>query len=933
MTLPTVAALWIGGNLSYLEQVCLRSFVDHGHRTLLYTYGDVENAPPGVEVLDAEAVYPSSQMVRHKDSGSPALVSDVFRYKLLEKQNVIWIDADVICMRPWQFEQQYVYGWEKKNKLVCGAVLGLPSDSRTLRRLLEFCADEYPIPPWADSAEKARLTEAAAAGTPVHVSELKWGVWGPSALTHFLFETGDIQHALAEKAFYPVSFRDRRDLLSTERNLDAELARDCYGVHLWNRRVSRRIITAEGGYPHPDSFIGRALVRHRIDPRLAPLPDRPPPGSPTRADLGLTVDHALGDRYGPLIANPVNIASPVIHAEKGQIAVGDGLARDPAGSAGGQRIPSDAAIPAAGDAEVIECNGIRIPFDPRIITPKIERPLRSGRYEAGECRALRRVLVPGDRVLELGAGLGLCSTAAALVPGVASVTAIEANPDLIPLIRETHRLNGVAGRVDLRNGVAVAKGGATLPFYIRSDFWASSLEGESRPYERVEQLAGIDLADLMHELRPTVLVCDIEGGELGLFDDLDLSSLRHVVLELHPKVYGTSGMAQIAAVLSSKGLQLAADNVAGSTVQRFDRLEGRVPAAEGSSVPARAYRTWPIRNPRVLVTTCMKDEGPFILEWLAWHRAVGVTDFVVFTNDCSDGTDLILDHLAARGELLHLPNPATAIGSPAFQPIALAYTHLLPVFREADFVISMDVDEFLNIRCGNGRLPDLFDATGPFDAISISELNHGANGRMEFEPGWIRPQFPAHQTEAPGKLKAHRGVKTITRLSPRVARIRNHRPDFLPGLPPRWLDGSGRHTDWFHEDASRNGRDVRGSYKLASLDHYALRSMESFFMKTLRGDVVVANKRVSLRYWRLRNINDVTTSSFNGAVEAAAQDYFARQFASDPKLMTLQNAACDWHRAKIAEIATQPEFVSRREWILANAWGHPATTDAEEETP
>jgi hypothetical protein len=48
--------------------------------------------------------------------------------------------------------------------------------------------------------------------------------------------------------------------------------------------------------------------------------------------------------------------------------------------------------------------------------------------------------------------------------------------------------------------------------------------------------------------------------------------------------------------------------------------------------------------------------------------------------------------------------------------------------------------------------------------------------------------------------------------------------------------------------------------------------------------------------------------------------------------MTLQNAACDWHRAKIAEIASQPEFVSRREWILANAWGNPATTDAEEET-
>ena len=95
MTLPTVASLWIGGNISFLEQVCLQSFVDHGHRTLLYTYGDVVNAPPGVEVLDAEAIYPTAQMVRHKN-GSPAPTADIFRYQLLKEQGAY---ADVLAGR------------------------------------------------------------------------------------------------------------------------------------------------------------------------------------------------------------------------------------------------------------------------------------------------------------------------------------------------------------------------------------------------------------------------------------------------------------------------------------------------------------------------------------------------------------------------------------------------------------------------------------------------------------------------------------------------------------------------------------------------------------------------------------------------------------------------------------------------------------------
>ncbi|MFN0115927.1 MAG: FkbM family methyltransferase [Paracoccaceae bacterium] len=583
--------------------------------------------------------------------------------------------------------------------------------------------------------------------------------------------------------------------------------------------------------------------------------------------------------------------------------------------------------------EVIETFGIKVPFVPSIITPKIERPMRRNRYEGGEALALRHVLRPGDRVLELGAGVGLLSALSALAPGVERVTAVEANPDLIPLIRETHRLNGVT-TVDLKNGIAAAEPGEGVAFYLRPDFWASSMEPASRPYTRVVTLPRFALADLVAEADPTVIVCDIEGGEMGLFGAADLSRVRALVMELHPKVYGGEGADRIVEGLARQGLVPEGGVRTASTVQLFTRGEAvaarrRVrpapPVAAAAPPPAPAFpvfpaRDWPVGAPRVTIVTCMKDEGPFILEWLAWHRAAGVTDFVVFTNDCTDGTDRLLDRLADMGEVTHLPNPGLASGETHFQPLALNYSHHLRTVRDADFVISMDVDEFLNIRTGEGTLAALFAATGPFDVLSVSEINHGANRREGYERGWVKDLFPLHQSERPGRMRARRGVKSIVRLSDRVERIRNHRPDMRGDRGEvRWIDGSGRPLLTLAAGRGENGIDCRGTYELVSLDHFALRSLSSYLVKMFRGDVVITGKQVSQTYWRTRNRNEEATSDF-ARLDAAARDCHRRRFGADRRLMALHEDACAAHEARIAELLGRGEFAERRDWAVREAW-------------
>jgi FkbM family methyltransferase len=576
----------------------------------------------------------------------------------------------------------------------------------------------------------------------------------------------------------------------------------------------------------------------------------------------------------------------------------------------GGAVPAHDAVPAYD--EVIVSRDIRVPFVPGRVPPPIERPLRSGRYGKAERQALSRVLVPEDRVLVLGAGLGVLSTAAALVTGSERVVAVEANPVLVPMARETHRLNGVAGvRVEhAMVGPGPAEGG-DAPFHLRADPFASSSD-PTRPHLDTLRVPVRSLAALVAEHAPTVILCDLDGAEDGLFAAADLSGVRALIVVLHPRLYGEAGAGRVAAALAARGLApLPGD--ADSPVRAFLRT------AAAAAAEARDQGPWPPADPRVLIATCMKDEGPFVLEWIAWHRAIGVTDFVVYTNHCSDGTDRILDRLAEMGLVTHLENPAVAEGSTFYQPAALGHVQTLPVFAACDFFISMDVDEFINIRTGSGRLADLFAAAGRFDVLSLFELNHGSNRREHYERGWVRDLFPLHQAERPGPHRATRGVKSIVRRGPAIAQMRNHRPDIA--LPPDrvvWLDSSGRPLPALAEDRSLNGGDCRGAYGLAVLDHYPLRSLASYLVKMFRGDVVIDGKRVGQRYWRTRNGNEEATSGPGLAAPAARAEY-ARLIA-DPALARLHEAACAAHEARIASLMDLPEYRERRDWVLTQAW-------------
>lgn len=270
MALAKIASLWIGPELSWLEQLCIQSFLDAGHDFTLFVYDDVKGVPDGVKIADANDHLKSTEFIRHARTGSPAYHADQFRLRMIRDTNLTWVDTDAYCVNPFVIGRHgHLHGWiSDARPQINNGVLKLPKKSKTLKAMLDFTSDPYPIPPWYAEDKRAELQRRKDRGDGVHVSLLPWGVWGPNALTHFLHATGEVKHSQAKHVLYPVPFSHKRSLLKPRRRYIVEEAvqPDTLSIHFWGRRF-RAAVSETGGIPVEGSYTADLLRKHGIDPK------------------------------------------------------------------------------------------------------------------------------------------------------------------------------------------------------------------------------------------------------------------------------------------------------------------------------------------------------------------------------------------------------------------------------------------------------------------------------------------------------------------------------------------------------------------------------------------------------------------------------------------------------------------------------------------
>jgi hypothetical protein len=197
-----------------MQQLAVRSFLQNGHEFYLFAYDTIDDVPPGTTVCEAREIFPRERVFSYQHGfgkGSYSAFSNLFRYQLLLERGGWWVDTDVVCLRPFDFDGEYVFASEHNDDFTVNAatcVVKAPARSP----LLQYCVDVC----------LARGKE-----------EIKWGDLGPSLLEEAIarFALGSCLQPVS--AFTPINWFETADLLTP--GFDIGRLRDSYAIHMWNQ--------------------------------------------------------------------------------------------------------------------------------------------------------------------------------------------------------------------------------------------------------------------------------------------------------------------------------------------------------------------------------------------------------------------------------------------------------------------------------------------------------------------------------------------------------------------------------------------------------------------------------------------------------------------------------------------------------------------------
>jgi hypothetical protein len=208
---PEVVTFW-HGPLDGLRLTCLRSQVAAGHKVTLYSFDPIPGLPDGVGNAEAEAVLPhtfAEKLRPPQPDGSwrdwtTLQFSDFFRMKLMAQRAGLWLDADVLLLKPIELDPARPYfAWERPRQLG-NSVLYLPPDDRIVRAFEDLMEQDELTPDWLALRHRLTFALRRLRGGSKRLSDIRVAIYGPAALTALAARENELQHALPKQSFYAV---------------------------------------------------------------------------------------------------------------------------------------------------------------------------------------------------------------------------------------------------------------------------------------------------------------------------------------------------------------------------------------------------------------------------------------------------------------------------------------------------------------------------------------------------------------------------------------------------------------------------------------------------------------------------------------------------------------------------------------------------------
>ena len=281
--------------------------------------------------------------------------------------------------------------------------------------------------------------------------------------------------------------------------------------------------------------------------------------------------------------------------------------------------------------------------------------------------------------------------------------------------------------------------------------------------------------------------------------------------------------------------------------------------------------------PKVYLLSCIRNEGPFLLEFVAHHRVLGFDRIFIASNDCNDGSVRLLKALETAGYATHVANrvrPGKRPQHEGYRRIRMKHD-----IDAADWIMMLDADEFLNVHIGDNSVQALIAQASPeVDVIALNAATFGDSGHKRWQAGPVTRQFTRR---LPIRHRANWSVKSLSRNPSHFGAIHNHSLVQYRGPKPFLVvmrgDGSCETVDlatplW---KQIRRVSPNRVRLDLAQYNHYAVKTIDAFRLRAARPLGTVPDEKPNTRhddaYFNLRasaDVPDMTISRYAQRLDA-----------------------------------------------------------------
>lgn len=245
---------------------------------------------------------------------------------------------------------------------------------------------------------------------------------------------------------------------------------------------------------------------------------------------------------------------------------------------------------------------------------------------------------------------------------------------------------------------------------------------------------------------------------------------------------------------------------------------------------------------KVAITSIQRDRNPYIVEWIAFHLAMGFNQFYIYCHKTTDGMTETLQKLSKRYsiQVISLYDDDS--------PQILAYRHAWANFGKlVDWMAFIDGDEFL-FPTKHGSIQEALAAYNhaPISALGVYWKCYGSNGHITEPAGLILENYPKHSR---ANFAPNQHIKSIARGGAKVDPHRSHL--FQTEL--------GTFDEHLRPITFGYMADYVPTYEVFRINHYVVQSKQ-YFQKTKQGigaaDLPRGNGLRTDEWFTLHDTND-----------------------------------------------------------------------------